>query len=68
VRPVRELKAFKRIRLEPGDTKTVHFRISAKHLAFYDNEEQHVVEEGKFDVFIGGSSLGAQSSRFELIP
>ncbi len=55
-RPVRELKGFKRVRLEPGKTITVDFRLHTDDLAFYGRNMQLVTEPGKFDVWIGGDS------------
>jgi beta-glucosidase len=68
VRPVRELKAFKRIRLYPGETKKVHFRIGAPQLGFFNSGQQPIIEQGRFDVFVGGSSLGTRRGGFELVP
>jgi beta-glucosidase len=56
-RPVKELKAFSRIRLEPGETKRVRFSLPVQRLAYYD-ETHHgwVVEPGRYQVFIGSSA------------
>ncbi|MGB9717280.1 MAG: glycoside hydrolase family 3 N-terminal domain-containing protein [Thermoproteota archaeon] len=55
-RPVMELKGFKRLNLEPGETRMVEFTLSTEQLAFYDEYMRLVVEPGVFEVFIGGSS------------
>jgi len=55
-RPVKELKAFKRINLHPNETKTVELKVKAESLAFYNLEMKRVVEPGKFKVMIGSSS------------
>jgi len=55
-RPVKELKGFKRIRLEPGEKKTVTFKLSMDQLAFYDRYMRLIVEPGTFEVMIGASS------------
>ncbi len=56
-RPLRELKAFTRIYLEPGESKTVSFTISPEELSFYDLEKlEYTVEPGTFTIFTGGSS------------
>jgi beta-glucosidase len=56
-RPIRELKAFRRIRLEPGGRETVSFTVPAAELAFWDvTREQWTVEKGEYDVLIGRSS------------
>ncbi len=55
--PVKELRGFQRINLQPGETKTVTFPLSAEKLAFWD-EKTHgfIVEPGAFDVMVGASS------------
>jgi beta-glucosidase len=55
-RPVKELKDFKRITLEPGETKTVELEITPEKLSFYDINMNFVVEPGEFDVMVGNSS------------
>jgi beta-glucosidase len=66
VRPVRELKGFRRIHLDPGETKIAEFSVSAEDLAFYDNREHRVIEPGKFEIYLGGSSLAPLVGEFEL--
>ena len=55
-RPVKELKGFERITLEPGKSKTVSFDIAPEHLAFYDINMEYKVEPGEFEIMIGNSS------------
>ncbi len=56
-RPVKELKGFARIRLEPGESKRVSFTLRAKDLAYYDPESHRwVVEKTAYDVYVGASS------------
>jgi beta-glucosidase len=55
-RPVKELKGFEKVQLEPGETKTVSLAITPESLAFYDIEMQWVVEPGEFSIMIGSSS------------
>ncbi len=55
-RPVKELKGFKRITIEPQQKKTVVFELQVNQLAFYDQDKEFVVETGKVDVMIGSSS------------
>ncbi|WP_143317942.1 glycoside hydrolase family 3 C-terminal domain-containing protein [Clostridium sp. HBUAS56017] len=55
-RPSVELKGFKKVCLNPGETKEVEVKISRKSLAFYSKQERKwIVEEGKFKVFVGSS-------------
>jgi len=55
-RPVKELKGFKRVTLEPGQSQTVRFMIDREMLSFYDVNMKWVVEPGDFTVMVGGSS------------
>ncbi len=55
-RPVRELKAFEKIDLKAGETKTVSFEITTDMLKFYDIDMNFVAEPGKFRVYVGGNS------------
>jgi beta-glucosidase len=56
--PVKELRGFARINLQPDETKTVSFTLPASKLAIWDEKVAHnfVVEPGKFDVMVGASS------------
>jgi beta-glucosidase len=55
-RPVKELRGFKRISLNPRETKTVTFEIKPEHLAFHDINMKYVVEPGDFEIMVGNSS------------
>jgi len=55
-RPVKELKGFQKIELQPGETKTVALDITPESLAFYDIHMKYIVEPGDFEVMIGNSS------------
>jgi beta-glucosidase len=63
--PVRALKAFRRVTLRPGETRTVTFKLGQSSFALYDRQMRHVVEPGTFTVFVGTDSNAALSSRFE---
>ncbi|MBO4977534.1 MAG: beta-glucosidase BglX [Muribaculaceae bacterium] len=65
-RPVKELKGFERIALEPGQTKTVTFTVDPAQLGFYNNDLEYVVEPGEFDVMVGPDSGNVQTLRFSL--
>jgi beta-glucosidase len=65
-RPVRELRGFRRVRLEPGERRTVRFAIDIRDLAFYDASMRRVAEAGAFRLFAGGSSAATQEARFTL--
>jgi len=55
-RPVKELKGFRKIALQPGEKKTVRFTLSPEELAFYDQNMVRRVEPGTFNVMVGSSS------------
>ncbi len=55
-RPVKELKGFKRICLQPGETQTMTFAISPEHLSFTNIDKEFVVEPGDFEIMVGNSS------------
>ncbi len=55
-RPVKELKGYQRLSLEPGETKTAMIRLTAESLAFYDIGMNYVVEPGDFEIMTGSSS------------
>ena len=55
-RPVKELKGFQKVWLQPGETKTVELDITPESLAFYDINMKHVVEPGDFEIMVGNSS------------
>ena len=56
-RPVKELRGFRRITLEPGETKTVEFTLGFDQLSFLDIDMHRVVEPGTFKVMVGGNSV-----------
>jgi beta-glucosidase len=64
--PVRALKAFRRITLGPGETRTISFRLGPDSFALYDRQLRRVVEPGTFTVFVGTDSNAALNSRFEV--
>ncbi|MEJ2604672.1 MAG: glycoside hydrolase family 3 N-terminal domain-containing protein [Gammaproteobacteria bacterium] len=65
-RPVRELKDFRRVRLAPGETRRVGFRLAGAQLAFHGLDMRPVIEPGRFRVWIGGSSAADLGAEFEL--
>ncbi len=66
-RPVRELKGFRRVHVEPGETVTVDFEISTDDLAFYGRNMQLMTEPGEFHAWIGGSSETQLRTGFRII-
>ncbi|MGB5578780.1 MAG: glycoside hydrolase family 3 C-terminal domain-containing protein, partial [Woeseiaceae bacterium] len=66
-RPVRELKGFKRLRLEPGQTVTVDFELHTDDLAFVGRDMKLMAEPGEFHAWIGGSSETQLRTEFRII-
>jgi len=66
-RPVRELKAFTRVRLKPGESREVEFTIVPADLAFHGRNMQLMTEPGEFDVWIGGSSEAQLRTTFTVV-
>lgn len=66
-RPVRELKGFQKIRLKPGESRTITFQIHADDLSFFDRTMQRIAEPGRFHVWIGGNSDADLRSEFEIV-
>lgn len=65
VRPVRELKGFDKIGLNPGEKKTVTIKVPIKNLGFHNQNMEYVVEPGKFLLFVGpDSSRGLETEFF----
>lgn len=62
VRPVKELKDFVKIKLNPGETKPVTFVIDKEKLSFYNEKLEWVAEPGMFDIMIGASSADIRLS------
>lgn len=66
-RPVKELKGFTKVHLEPRESQTVHFTINNESLSFYNYNLEWGSEPGKFTAFVGGSSKDNLSANFELL-
>ena len=66
-RPVKELKGFQKVSLNPGETKLVNFSISANDLKFYNSALKFVAEPGDFEVSIGSNSRDLNTFKFTLV-
>jgi beta-glucosidase len=64
--PVRQLKGFQKITLQPGESRHVTFNISSNDLGLYDTQGKWVVQPGKFEVWICKDSASGESAGFEL--
>ena len=56
VRPVRELKGYRRVQLKAGEEKEVSFELAKKDMGFYDNSGKYCLEDGLFRIYAGGNS------------
>jgi len=65
-RPVKELKGFQRVSLQPGQKRRVEFVLDREHLGFWNREMRYVVEPGEFRVMVGSSSADVIEARFEV--
>lgn len=65
VRPVQELKGFRRVHLEAGQSCTVSFKITDDMLKFYNAALEYTAEPGMFDVMIGSSSVDVLTASFQ---
>jgi len=56
VRPVKELKGFQKLNINPGEIKNLQFILTDKELGFYNGEGKFLVEKGEFEVMVGTNS------------
>jgi beta-glucosidase len=66
-RPVKELKGFEKIALEPGESREVSFSLDWEDLAFYNADNEFRAEPGEFHLFIGTNSEKVRKTSFVLI-
>jgi beta-glucosidase len=66
-RPVKELKRFQRITLQPGEKRRVQFTLKPEDLAFYNRQMRFVVEPGEFKLMVGPNSEDLQETRFQVV-
>ena len=57
MRPMRELKDFKKLFIKKNESLTITFELDYKKLGFYDSDGNYKVEPGDFDVFVGTNCL-----------
>jgi beta-glucosidase len=65
-RPVKELKGFQKIMLQPGESKTITFTIASNDLSFYRRDMTWGTEPGKFIVYVGTNSRDVKQAEFML--
>ncbi len=68
-RPIKELKAFRKIELKAGEERVVRFQLAARALGFFDGNGDYRLEPGWFTVMVGNSSADRDllKARFELV-
>ena len=66
-RPVKELKGFQKVMLQPGEGKTLKFTIDEDDLKFFNNQLQYAAEPGEFHLQIGLDSQDVKQETFELL-
>ena len=66
LRPDKELKYFKKITLQPYEERVISFVIDSSMLSYTGLDMNPVLEEGEFEVLVGGSSVDLLSGKFEL--
>jgi beta-glucosidase len=65
VRPTKELKGFEKLMLQPGESRTVAFRLTTQELGFYMPDGQFVTEPGTFDIMVGPNSADLLQTTIE---
>jgi len=63
-RPVKELKGFKKVILNAGESKEIEFVLTDTELGFYDNSGQFIVEAGEFDIMVGTNAQTGLAGKF----
>jgi beta-glucosidase len=63
---VKELKAYRKLSLKRGETKSLTFTLTVEDLKFYNQHLQYIYEPGEFNVFVGPNSRDVQAVKFLL--
>jgi beta-glucosidase len=66
-RPVEELRGFERVSLDPGQTKTVQFKLGFPELSFLNRDMHWVVEPGAFKIMVGSNSADLISTELNVV-
>ena len=67
VRPVKELKGFQQVKLAPGESRMVRFKITVDDLRFYNEQLQYIWEPGAFKIYIAKDAAHNNEAAFELL-
>lgn len=57
MRPLRELKDYKKIMIKKGETATVNFELGKESLGFYNEKGEYIIEKGEFEIYVGKDCL-----------
>ncbi|HZL21631.1 MAG TPA: fibronectin type III-like domain-contianing protein [Polyangia bacterium] len=60
-------EGFRRIHLEPGESKRVQMPLGFDELSFFDEQMKRVVEPGRFEVMVGGSSTDVKKTNLDVV-
>ena len=66
-RPIRELKAYKKVYISSGEKKSLQFEIGFNELGFYNKDGKFAVEPGEFDIFIGNDCYAENTVKINVI-
>lgn len=66
VRPVRELKGFRKVELAAGEEAAAELELKKQDMGFYDNEGRYVLEDGLFRIYAGGNSRDCLCEELEI--
>jgi beta-glucosidase len=66
-RPVKELRGFRRVSLNPGETQSIEFTLRPRELSYLNRELQQVVEAGTFELMVGGNSSELISTTLKVV-
>jgi beta-glucosidase len=66
-RPVKELRSFQRVTLDPGQTQTVEFTLGPESLSFLNRDMHRVVEPGTFKIMVGGNSVDLIETKLNVV-
>jgi len=65
-RPVKELKRFQKVKLQPGESKQITLTLKTNDLGYYSPEGEFLIESGEFHIYVGGNSQEVQKISFVL--
>lgn len=66
-RPVKELRAFRKINLKAGEKQTVNFTLTPEDLKYFNHDLQYVCEPGSYDIMVGDNSENVQTAELKVL-